>query len=391
MLLRGEDEHVVVLSLDHVITDGHSAIALYNALWQTYAELADGTYEPPADGGSAAARPATDLLPQVGEEEVAQYLARRVERTRRSPVSALPYGATGTPEAARARIEVQRVLLEPEETTRLLRFAKAAEVSVHGLIGAAMLIAVRRGLGGGDEARALGCMSPVDLRTRVTPPLGREVMVPAVATFLDVLEVAADADPVALGRLVTANLHTAIERREFVHETRILPHVAGNPALLATSVIVTNMGARPGPPAPRGLELTDMRLVPARENYYPQAGRGPLLACVVSFDGRLGIDIPYSTECFGDEQVRAVRDSVRTTLLTLADRTEPRRGGAGLTGRRAPAVPTGAGRGSGPPPAPPARRFPPVTLPPHPPRTPSTRITRLSSGAARSESIERDE
>ncbi|MGW1073680.1 phthiocerol/phthiodiolone dimycocerosyl transferase family protein [Streptomyces sp. NPDC002537] len=317
-LLRGTTEHTFVLSVDHTVTDGHSAIALHDAVWRAYAALADGLPLPAAAPGGLPA-PATDRLPAVTEEETERYLARRVERTRRLPITALPYEAAGTGQpAGRHKVDVRRVLLGPDETARLLRHAKETGVSVHGLVSSALLRTVRRRLGDGPGAKALGCMSPVDLRSRVTPPLAREVMVPAVTSYLDVLEVAEDTDPLELGRQVVEHLHDAIERGDYTHEARILGQVVRNPALLATTVIVTNMGRVATPPAPRGLDITDVRLIPVRDNYYPQAGRGPVMACVVSFGDSLAIELPYSTECFGHEQIDEIRDGVHAALLAFA-------------------------------------------------------------------------
>jgi len=323
VLLRGEAEHTTVLSVDHTISDGHSAIALHDALWRTYSALADGKSITPAGAGGSWPDPVTDRLPPCPKEELEQYLARRIERTRRFPIAALPYEAVETDGAGhRQGVDVRRVLLQPGQTTRLVRFSKAAEVSVHGLVSAALLIALRRKLGADANARALGCLSPLDLRARLTPPLQREVMVPAVASYLDVLEVTDDADPLSLGRQVTANLHAAIERGDFIQEARILSLAVSNPALLTASVIVTNLGCHPSPPTPRGLDVTDVRLIPVREHYYPEAGKGPLMACVVSFDNRLSIELPYSTECFSHEQIREIRNSVQTTLLTFVGHDE---------------------------------------------------------------------
>jgi hypothetical protein len=322
VLLRGGDEHTLVLSVDHAVCDGFSALALFDALWRTYIALADGTFTNPPAGEGGWPTPATDRLPPRTEREIEEYLARRVERTRRSPVVALPYEAAADRPERGSLVAVERVLLNTEQTRGLLRFAKAHAVSVQGLVGAALLIAVRRRLGGDAAPRPLGCMSPVDLRSRLTPPLGREVMVPAVAGYLDVLDVAPDTDPLTLARQVTANLHGAIERGDFVLETRILPRVVGNPALLATSVVVTNLGGLAGPPSPDGLRVTDPRIVPFREQYYPQAGRGPLMACVVSFDDRLSIELPYSTECFSGEQIAGIHRVVLAALLDFADPAE---------------------------------------------------------------------
>ncbi|MFF1480469.1 condensation domain-containing protein [Streptomyces sp. NPDC058301] len=326
VLLRGADEHTVMLSVDHTITDGHSAIALQNALWDTYTaytakagELRDGAGQFAGQFSEQWPSPVSELLPPVSAQEAEEYLARRVERTRQAPVMCLPYEAVGTERApGEPELAVQRVLLEPDETARLLRFAKAQDVSVHGLIAAAALTAVRHRLGGEPGARTLGCLSPVDLRSRLTPPLDREVMVPAVTSCLDVLEVEHDADPLTLARRVTENLHAAIGRGDFLQELHLLPQVPRHPALLATSVIVTNMGRVPGPVTPDGLEVTDVRLAPAREHYFPEAGRGPVMACVVSFDDRLGIELPYSAGCFTHQQMDELRAALHTTLLAFA-------------------------------------------------------------------------
>ncbi|MFD9566490.1 condensation domain-containing protein [Streptomyces sp. NPDC059994] len=319
VLLRGSDEHTVMLSVDHTITDGHSAIALQNALWDTYTALAGELPDGVGEYSEQWPSPVSALLPPVSAREADEYLARRVERTRQAPVVCLPYEAVGTERApGRPELAVQRVLLEPDDTARLLRFAKSEGVSVHGLIAAAALTAVRHRLGGEPGARTLGCLSPVDLRSRLTPPLDREVMVPAVTSCLDVLEVAHDADPLTLARQVTENLHAAIERGDFLQELHLLPKVPQHPALLATSVIVTNMGRVSGPVTPDGLEVTDVRLAPAREHYFPEAGRGPVMVCVVSFDGRLGIELPYSAGCFTHEQMDELRAALHTNLLVFA-------------------------------------------------------------------------
>ncbi|MBC3840796.1 hypothetical protein GXW82_12415 [Streptacidiphilus sp. 4-A2] len=66
-----------------------------------------------------------------------------------------------------------------------------------------------------------------------------------------------------------------------------------------------------------------MRLVPARENYHPEAGRGPLMACVVSFDGCLDIGIPYSKACFTDRQIDSVASELRRVLDGFTSAGEP--------------------------------------------------------------------
>jgi phenolphthiocerol/phthiocerol/phthiodiolone dimycocerosyl transferase len=319
VLLRGEGtgdadgEHNVVLSVDHTITDGHSAIALFNAWWRGYTLLVEGRSLPTADQAGTHPVPVTELLPAASEQETGEYLASRIERARGRQLDFLPYQAVGTEQAnVEGKLTVRRVQLSSERTLALRQTAKDEGVSVHGLVAAATLLAVQRQLG--PDTRTLGLLSPVDLRTRLDPPLRSEVMVPAVASCVDVLEVTAQSDPLALARQVNDDLNAAIGRGDFLQELRIMPRLVEYPWLLATSVIVTNMGLVQGPTTPEGVEITDVRLVPARENYHPEAGRGPLMACVVSFDGRLDIEIPYSRECFTERQIDSVADELHRVL-----------------------------------------------------------------------------
>ena len=315
-------EYTLVLSVDHTVTDGLSALALLNSLWQSYAELAEGRPLPERVPDGDGPSPVTELLPAVSEQELEAYLAQRIERAGRHRAAFLPYAAKGAePAPGAARLAFRRLLLTAESTTRLRRAARAVGVSVHGLVAAAALLAVQRALGPGPLT--LGCLSPVDLRPFLVPALSPEVMVAAVASYLDTLEVSAETDPGELARQVNDHLHASIDRGDFLRELRIMPRLAEHPALLAASVIVTNMGALSGPRSPYGVEVTDVRLVPARENYHPEAGRGPLMVCVVTVDGCLDIELPYSRECFTDQQTAAVVADIRRVLDGFAHPVDP--------------------------------------------------------------------
>ncbi|MCH0564670.1 MULTISPECIES: protein kinase [unclassified Streptomyces] len=326
----GGERHLFVLVVDHVITDGHSAIALLNAVWDRYRECADpaGAGRPAAglpapEAATSLPAPVSTLLPPADPADVTRYLERRIEETG-SPVELLAYDvpATGDTTGEQQRIEIQRLLLDAGQTGRLRRSARTAGLSVHGLVGAAVLIAARRRLDG-TGPRVLRCMSPVDLRSRLTPALSPDVMVAAVTAHVRAVEVAGDSDPVALARQVGQGVRDFLDRGEHFHEMRIMPDVPRHPTLQLGTVIVTNMGVVPGPRLPDGLRMTDVRLVPAREHYFPQAGRSPLMACVVSFDGRLAVEFPHHTACFSPAFMAELRDEVRVTLLSLADEERP--------------------------------------------------------------------
>ncbi len=324
------ESHLFVLVVDHTVTDGHSSIALHNALWDRYRSLVDG--ERPAATGDAGPPPwpvpVSRLLPPADAADTAKYLEGRLAETRLHPVELVPYDVrrpSGTADRSAGtdgHIEVSRLTLEADLTSRLRRTARASGVSVHALVAASLLAAARRRLDG-DGPRTLGCLSPVDLRSRLSPPLPASAMVPAVTTHLQTLAVSRTSEPLELARAVHTRLSDFLTRGDHLHEMRITPEIPRNPALQLATVIATNMGAVPGPRLPSGLRAVDVRLVPAREQYFPQAGRSPVMACVVSFEGRLAIEFPHSTACFSPAFMRAFRDDVRTGLLRFATATAP--------------------------------------------------------------------
>ncbi|MGI5396942.1 phthiocerol/phthiodiolone dimycocerosyl transferase family protein [Streptomyces sp. CA-251251] len=317
------ESHLLVLVVDHTVTDGHSSIALHNALWDRYRALVDGEH---TDGTAEAGMPSwpepvSRLLPPADEADTAKYLDGRLEETRRHPVALVPYDtAAGGGVDAAGHIEVRRLTLDVDLTSRLRATARASGVSVHALVASSLLAAARRRLDG-HGPRELGCLSPVDLRSRLSPPLPASAMVPAVTTHLQTLAVSATSEPLELARALHARLSDFLTRGDHFHEVRITPEIPRNPALQMATVIATNMGVVPGPRLPRGLRAVDVRLVPAREHYFPQAGRSPVMACVVSFEGRLSIEFPHSTACFSPSFMRAFRDDVRAGLLRFTTAT----------------------------------------------------------------------
>lgn len=330
------ERHLFLLVVDHTVTDGHSSIALHNALWDRYRTLVDGEHAVEASEGSGSDGPrwpvpVSQLLPAADEADTAKYLDSRIEEARRHPVELVPYdvgrtssggGAPGADTGVDGHIEVSRLTLDAELTAGLRGTARRSGVSVHSLIAAALLTTARRRLDG-DGPRTLGCLSPVDLRSRLSPALSASAMVPAVTTHLQTIDVSEASDPLETARTVHARLTDFISRGDHFHEVRVTPEVPRNPTLQLATVIATNMGVAPGPRLPSGLEADDVRLVPAREHYFPQAGRSPVMACVVSFEGRLAIEFPYYTACFSPSFMQAFRDEVREGLIGFATAAEP--------------------------------------------------------------------
>ncbi|WP_443072218.1 phthiocerol/phthiodiolone dimycocerosyl transferase family protein [Streptomyces sp. NBC_01485] len=315
----GEERHTLVLSIDHVITDGHSGIALLNTLWDRYRDIVDGTEAPPRPVAGLA-EPVSALLPPSDLADTAKHLQQRVERIGSHPVELVQYDVKATEEAPEEpyRLEFQRLVLDSGATTGLRERARTAGLSVHALISAALLLAARRRMDGTDP-RLLGCTSPVDLRSRLSPPVPAARMVPAVTMNVQVLPVGKESDVLELAREVGDGMRDFLDRGDHFREMRIMPSAPRHPALHLGTVIVTNLGAVSGPRLPEGTRVTDVRLTPAREHYFPQAGRSPMLACITTFDGRLAIEFPHYTACFSRPFMRELADEVQASLLALAE------------------------------------------------------------------------
>lgn len=324
-LFRGDGESTFVLGIDHVICDGHSATVLCNEIWSAYAGIQDGTYEAPRSAGESWPVAVDDLLAPCSDEDLAAYVKDRTERTSAHPLAVLPFTADASPREGQPQdgplMDVRRVRLTREQTGALVAFAKNVGVSVHGLVGAALLTAVRDGYGPGyGTDHRLSFVSPVDLRARLTPALGRDVLIPAASWYLDVVDVPAGADLIELGRRITGRLRDGIERGEPARELQALPLLLANPSVLTASLVMPNVGSVAGPPAPRGLEITDMRKFAISSKWVPEAGAGALVASPMTVYGRLSVEMPYSAKCFTPARMDEIHDHVLATLLSFVER-----------------------------------------------------------------------
>lgn len=316
VLLTGPDEDTFVLGVEHAICDGRSATALFQRIWRYYAEIQAGTYRAPDTAGHDWPAPIDDLFAPVSDAELDAYVDGRLEREI-GPVAVLPFAAVGTevPIPAAGPITTRRIWLDRKETDALVAFAKDSGVSVHGLVGAALLGAVRAGLSTDDAV--LACTSTADLRDRVESAVSREVMIPAASWFRDTQRVAADTDPVGLARTLSANLRDGLARGAAELELRSLGRLVANPHLLASSVMMSNGGRVEAPPSPRGLEIIDMSRIAVSNKWVPQQGHGPLIASTMTVLGRFSIEMPYSVECFTTAQMDAIHDDVRASLVAF--------------------------------------------------------------------------
>ncbi|MBU7023456.1 MAG: hypothetical protein HXS40_04745, partial [Theionarchaea archaeon] len=123
--------------------------------------------------------PVEELLPHVsglqGLAKSAALAGKQMVNILIGRPRKLPVDKNASLEECSTRI-VHRMLSE-EETSALVERCRRESTSVHGALCAAMLISARRQICNSDQAHpiTLNCMSPVDLRPYLNPPLEEEL------------------------------------------------------------------------------------------------------------------------------------------------------------------------------------------------------------------------
>lgn len=326
--LRGDGERsTLMLTFNHTIGDGRAGACLLGdvlALLGGRRSLSPLPMPSPLEARiPAASRGARGLwrflgfvARQVGGSLARGGFPRRVRRERAVPVEAV--------EARLVSRAVDRALLE-----RLTARARAQETSVHGALGAALLLAYLRCEEGG-RTRVLGLGSPVDLRRRMDPPVGDEVGL-FVALAQSSHRVRADTPFWALARETRGQLAAGIERGDPLcfapvvgwlvprlswllggaEAPRKVAAFAGR-MIDATSAI-TNLGVLDLPRDQGALELERVQFVVS-----PSA-MADLVTTAATFDGVLSWNFVHNAPRVSAARVEALADAALSALRAAVE------------------------------------------------------------------------
>lgn len=320
VLLRGESRHRVILQLNHAFSDGRSALALGHSLWQDYAAGTARTARTArtavaADAGSGCPQPVEASLGNCSDADVTAFLARQAEFSDRhrlatiAPTADAYAGPGGVPD-----LDVQRLRLDRVDTEGVLAAAKKAGIGVHAFLCGALLSNLRPWLAPAIGPTLAGCMSAVDLRARLGPPLPDDRMVLGASWFTGVVELTGDDDPVALGRDYEEQLRRGIANGDPELSVLAVPRRRKDAGVLRANLSVSNLGSVPLPPMPQGLELADIRAFGAPDRDFEKPDDGRLRVVVLTLDGRMHLDIAYDRRFFSPTRIREFLDSVGALL-----------------------------------------------------------------------------
>ncbi|MFI7343451.1 hypothetical protein ACIBUY_36595 [Streptomyces sp. NPDC050085] len=251
--------------------------------------------------------------------------------TRRPHEGTGPAGAA--PAAGQAR---RRIRFSAGTTSALVGLGHANGLTVHGLVSAAVMIAHARvaaeGPGGAAGEVAVPFMYPVDVRTRIDPPVAALAGTNIFGTVGFTRSVGAATEPLVLAKALLDELDESVRdgvvqqsQLHFTGPAEDAPPPAHMPAaqapavLAADTTMLTNWGRIPHLRTPGGLTVTDFRGAVLDQPLRPVTGADPAAPpaptstyIVTAFDGRLGVELATAhTGARADALVTALDTTVR--------------------------------------------------------------------------------
>ncbi|WP_433194025.1 phthiocerol/phthiodiolone dimycocerosyl transferase family protein [Nocardia sp. CA-107356] len=296
----------VTLFAHHSIADAGHCVELLSRLWGYYTDYLEfGT---------------TTVVPQDYPQSLEWHVAAR--GIARGSVSGFedvtrPLEATVIPPAPAipapaALVRPRRIVLDEEATARIIGLGRYPDVTVNGLVTAALLRAFASGKAGatGDPV-PLGCLYPVDLRTRLEPPVARAAGTNMAGLASFAAEVDLSADVLELAQRISYRLRHDLADGIVQQSVLHFPNYFGSTRIhsLVGHVAVTNTGAVPAFRIPATIALTDYEIVYVSAHPRPSAGASAAVTFLVyTFEGRLTVGLLGGGD--GDQLVTAVRDEL---------------------------------------------------------------------------------
>ncbi|MEV6336265.1 acyltransferase [Nocardia vinacea] len=210
-----------------------------------------------------------------------------------------------------ALVQPERIILDEQASARIIGLGRYPGVTVNGVITAALLRAFAS-----EKARAtgdpvpLGCLYPVDMRTRLNPPVARAegTNMAGLASFAAAVDLSADI--LELAEHISARLRHDLAEGIVQQSVLHFPDYFGPTRIhsLAGHVAVTNTGAVPAFRIPANIALTDYEIVYVSAHPRPSAGASAAVTFLVyTFEGRLTVGVLGGD---ADRLVPAVRDEL---------------------------------------------------------------------------------
>ncbi|GAB3129020.1 acyltransferase [Tsukamurella serpentis] len=303
------DLHRVTLGVSHAVADGAHAVALNLRLWELYTDPHDERTPAPALPHAP-----TDLAGRLPAAQAPEPLS----------ITARTCGNVPEPSAVNAgEFGFERIRLSAEDTTALRERAKAAGLSVHGLLAGLIVTAERAAMPVDPQQPVpMAVFSPVDLRGRCEPPVGATEVTNFAGSSTAPLTVCADTPATEIGQAVLQRL------RADLADGSAASALTGTAAVTVTDgapVRLSNLGTVPPPSTPQDVTALDFNTSSEvdidRVRALVQGAPPQLLAPLVglhyhalTFDGRLSIEMRHAPGTLAPQAVAAIRSAIESAL-----------------------------------------------------------------------------
>lgn len=273
----GADRWRVTLFVHHSVADAGHCVELLARLWAYYTDIVEQV--------------PINVVPQDIPQSLEWYAAARgiaaaatsgfEDVTKPLPSEARDLLADSAQPTPSTLTRPRRVRLDAEATARIVGLGRTAGATVNGLLTAALLRAYARETAGG--AMRLGCLYPVDLRTRMRPQIAASAGTNMAGPASFATRVDPDASLIELAQRISARL--AHDLSEGVVQQSVLhfPDFYGASRIhsLAGHIAVTNTGVVPAFRIPPTIELTDYEIVYLSAHPRPSAGASAAVTFLV--------------------------------------------------------------------------------------------------------------
>ncbi|MFI9403186.1 hypothetical protein [Nocardia sp. NPDC052316] len=324
-VVRDGDTASVTLLTHHSVADAYHSLAVLAQLWSCYTDVVAG--QPVERDVHPYPQSVEELLAARGIEKVADPDAAQQKPVGAAAPDSAAVHATepAMPETVSAdsgfvSLRTTRCHLAPAETAELVELGHREGVTINGLVSAAIML---------GEAEVLGLSLtdilltyPVDLRSRITPPVGltEGTNVLGFANHLST----ENTGLLDLARDICESLRSGLASGTVQRTSLHMPETAGEWALAPGMVIVTNWGRVPILRAPDDLCINDFRstLTARGDRAGGQDPEAPVYI-VSTFGGRLSIELhhPEATTAQQQRRIDAVTAKLRGAVAARTDST----------------------------------------------------------------------
>ncbi len=295
---RGVGGGIVTLAVNHAVVDGSALFAYVNELWEMYTAISTG---------NKIQIECSQNLPR----SFAELWQERWHKSKRNLDRGTYVEQLEQRECNDHGIYLERVVsLNEDETASLISSAKRHNVSVHGVVCAAILVALRS-LSNSTTPEKMEIHSAVNLRDRVAKSVGRtettnfagfHVAGIEIEPADDILRLAAELNKQFKSALSRGEIMSIRENRQFF-ESSIGEHLS--------PVTVSNIGVLTELKTPPGIEIVDRIKFAFGGDKAPSAR--PVYG-VLTCGGRLKILGDYPSAYFSDSDAQAVSDRIEHDL-----------------------------------------------------------------------------